>query len=346
MITTQIVAATPTTTYLGVCDPCQRPVRATLTGGNGTDHTPCPDCGQQVRVERLIAVTTEGVCDGRCMGAYEPSCSCPCGGENHGKHFGPRATHEELESAVEAYRAGQARTEAKRTAKRDAERTAAEEWADEHADVIDYLRTARYSDFIESLTDQLDRRGSLSERQVAAVRRGITRDAERAARDAEFRANAKPVPTGKAVQVEGTVLKVDARDGYAYGTSDYVMTVECDGYRVWTRVPKALQGSANLTIRNNYFALVGGRVRFTADITASDRDENFGFAKRPRKAERVFQDRPAVAGDLAIGTSSRDERFEHVGYVAAAWDEDPEGVVRLSYDGYETPVLAESVRVI
>lgn len=48
---------------------------------------PCPSCRSD-RVEvRLIKgnYVEDKPCDGRCMNAIGPSCSCSCGGKNHGR---------------------------------------------------------------------------------------------------------------------------------------------------------------------------------------------------------------------------------------------------------------------
>lgn len=42
-------------------------------------------CGSRGVAKKLEAtIVTERVCNGICMGATGPSCSCSCGGENHG----------------------------------------------------------------------------------------------------------------------------------------------------------------------------------------------------------------------------------------------------------------------
>jgi hypothetical protein len=53
------------------------------------------------------------------------------------------------------------------------------------------------------------------------------------------------------------------------------MTVRDDrGFLVWGSVPAALGGIEQ-----------GDRVQFNATVTKSDRDETFGFFKRPTKAQ-------------------------------------------------------------
>jgi hypothetical protein len=56
-----------------------------------------------------------------------------------------------------------------------------------------------------------------------------------------------------------------------------VMTVKDDrGFLVWGSTPHAIDSVQK-----------GDRVRFVANVERSDRDETFGFFKRPRKAEVV-----------------------------------------------------------
>ena len=79
-----------------------------------------------------------------------------------------------------------------------------------------------------------------------------------------------PCPIGR-VTIVGKVVSVDEKDT-DYGTR-YVMTVRDDsGFVVWGSQPSALDPS------------VGDRIEFTASVERSDRDECFGFFKRPSKA--------------------------------------------------------------
>ena len=79
-----------------------------------------------------------------------------------------------------------------------------------------------------------------------------------------------PCPIGR-VTVIGKVVSVDEKDT-DFGTR-YVMTVRDDtGFTVWGSQPSALD------------PCVGDRIEFTASVERSDRDECFGFFKRPSKA--------------------------------------------------------------
>lgn len=44
----------------------------------------CP-CGRQAVAKWMRTSTTEKTCNSVCMGSTGTSCSCSCGGENHGR---------------------------------------------------------------------------------------------------------------------------------------------------------------------------------------------------------------------------------------------------------------------
>lgn len=117
MIDTYIAS---TNLYLGSCATCDRPYRVDL-GEKATSQQQCVmcpgGCSHTIIVDRLAAVTTTESCDSRCMGATGPSCSCACGGANHGAGWGTTATRLELESAVASLRARQDRLAKQREAR-------------------------------------------------------------------------------------------------------------------------------------------------------------------------------------------------------------------------------------
>lgn len=52
------------------------------TSGNCWFHCPC---GAPAVIKYMkVQMVAERACNGVCMGATGPSCSCSCGGENHG----------------------------------------------------------------------------------------------------------------------------------------------------------------------------------------------------------------------------------------------------------------------
>lgn len=91
--------------YIGGCRSCDRGCRgprgpwvpdsdhalepgAVYFVGNHGAHALCPDHGL-FKVHKLEGEhRPEVFCDARCMGARGPSCSCSCGGRNHGAGWG------------------------------------------------------------------------------------------------------------------------------------------------------------------------------------------------------------------------------------------------------------------
>jgi hypothetical protein len=47
----------------------------------------CRGCGKARRALRVKGKVTEEQCNPKCLSAHGPSCSCSCGGENHGASF-------------------------------------------------------------------------------------------------------------------------------------------------------------------------------------------------------------------------------------------------------------------
>lgn len=129
--------------------------------------------------------------------------------------------------------------------------------------------------FIADVSRKLRQYGELSERQVNAVRAAIIRDAEWAARkEQEEAARAAeimvPVIEGKQ-QITGEVLSLKWQDS-DFGSTLKMLVKDERGFKVWGTVPRSIDPER------------GDRVVFSATITKSDRDESFGFFKRPTKA--------------------------------------------------------------
>lgn len=121
--------------------------------------------------------------------------------------------------------------------------------------------------FIHDVKDRFDRYGNLSERQAYAVVRAFEKEVtERSSEPV-----GSPVVEGKII-VMGEVKRAYHKET-PYG-SRFVMIVEDDrGFRLWGSVPRAVSGVEE-----------GDRVEFSANVEKSDRDETFGFYKRPTKA--------------------------------------------------------------
>lgn len=293
-----IIAEKPTYRFLGTCDDCVRPIAvesATIIGSATT--IPCGQCGKPVTARRLVAVTTEDTCDGSCMSAVGPNCSCGCGGVNHGRSWGVLHTTLEFQDALEAFRAKAAKKEAAREKRAEQARSAAEEYfaewldsldADEKAAVDWVLSDASDSDFLDDMRRiLLPPAKPLTDNQLNACRRIHASSMARKARQELEAATAKPVPLGKNVTVEGEVVSVKPQDsGYGYRSTTYKMLVVGDGWKVWGTVPGNL-ADVNATTADNYFGLKGKRIRFVAEITLKNdgSDPSFGLAKRPKNAE-------------------------------------------------------------
>lgn len=73
--------------HVGRCKPCKRPVRVERSVElNDRAAALCPACNQWRYVSMIRARLAPDVkCSGICRSATGPSCSCSCGGANHGK---------------------------------------------------------------------------------------------------------------------------------------------------------------------------------------------------------------------------------------------------------------------
>lgn len=125
-----------------------------------------------------------------------------------------------------------------------------------------------------SFVSKIRRYGSTSDRFVRAIMRDMARterrEEEKAAQDAER----KPVVEGR-IEITGEVLSTKWQENDFGGRE--VMTVADDrGFLVWGSVPSAISNVER-----------GDRVTFTATVEKSDRDECFGFFKRPSKADFI-----------------------------------------------------------
>jgi hypothetical protein len=85
-----------------------------------------------------------------------------------------------------------------------------------------------------------------------------------------------PCPQGKMV-IEGTILSVKSVDGY-FGATTLKMLVEDDrGFKVYGTTPDVILGQEG--------GLRGRKVRFNASVEPSEKDNCFGYYKRPTKAQ-------------------------------------------------------------
>lgn len=62
-------------------------VRTIVASYKGTFHVAC-ECGGRIDFARVHGIVDASVkCDGRCTRARGQSCTCECGGANHGAHY-------------------------------------------------------------------------------------------------------------------------------------------------------------------------------------------------------------------------------------------------------------------
>lgn len=134
--------------------------------------------------------------------------------------------------------------------------------------------------FLVDVKSRFDRYGNLSEKQAAAVVRAYEK--ESAPKQEEEQGS--PVVEGK-ITVTGEVKKAYHKET-DFG-SRFVMIVQDDrGFKVWGTVPSTLCDIHDLDVDRVLSRCVeeGDRIKFSANVTKSDRDESFGFFKRPTKA--------------------------------------------------------------
>ena len=212
-----------------------------------------------------------------------------------GVTVGVACAHKLSLSSKSEYQRERDRKERHRVAKRDAWRKMDES----HERVYQYLYERvnekldyGHGGFFHDLLHKLNRYGELTEKQTAAVLRAMDRDREKAEqRQAEADAAEGPLVEGRR-EVVGEVLGTKVQDGF-YGDALKMLVREDDGNKVWGTVPQALLDQVyEMDKDDDDFdgtkkLLPGKRVRFTALVLRSDRDEHFGFFKRPTKAEVV-----------------------------------------------------------
>lgn len=133
--------------------------------------------------------------------------------------------------------------------------------------------------FVHSLAWKLEKYGSLSEKQVAAIQRGLDRAKARQA-EAEALKTADPLAEGR-YEIEGEVVSIKS-GSTDYGSWTKMLVKLADGNKVFGSIPDALwsipDGPGTRMVGR------GDRVTFTARVERSGDDEHFGFFSRPTKA--------------------------------------------------------------
>ena len=180
-------------------------------------------------------------------------------------------------------RAAAAKAAATRAAAKEAERAAeVQRWRDEHPAEVAWLEANREDDlFAGSLARQLAAKGTLSVAQTDAIAHCLERQAEQELEDAGEAAAAVTAPKGT-VTVEGEILDGSGRAQpvpLRLRSQDAHPGQHCRTEASTGCGPPSPPGCPN--------AGQGDRVRFVAELTRSESDETFAYAKRPRKAHRL-----------------------------------------------------------
>lgn len=142
--------------------------------------------------------------------------------------------------------------------------------------------------FVADVAARFGRNGYLSEKQAIAVVNSVAKQTMHAERRRIEAATATTCPEGR-IKVTGKVVSTGTKEN-AYGVR-HVMTVRDDrGFKVWGTVPSGLVVPV-LDIEGNRVGIRGldqdDRVEFVGAVTRSDRDETFGFYKRPSCAKVI-----------------------------------------------------------
>jgi hypothetical protein len=134
---------------------------------------------------------------------------------------------------------------------------------------------------IRDMVGKLVQYGNISEKATNYMRALVEkipgrdqRNAERAEKWALEQLTAEACPKGR-VKVEGTVIKTDTRETQ-FGIVEKMLVKSDKGFRVWSTIPAAMPTPER-----------GARVAFTATLTPSTDDPQFGFAKRPTVAREA-----------------------------------------------------------
>jgi hypothetical protein len=146
------------------------------------------------------------------------------------------------------------------------------------------------NEFTDSLLRYLRKHNRLTEGQVNAAMRGINKRREDDA--------ATPVPEGTQT-VTGVVLSIVNKYDPRYDKTTAKMTVRDDrGFKVYGTLPRSLEYSGYLDGVSTG-ANRDDRVTFTAELTRSDRDQAFGFFKRPRDARKLADGEMVAAAEAS-----------------------------------------------
>jgi hypothetical protein len=141
-------------------------------------------------------------------------------------------------------------------------------------EVVEYLENLYDADnnyFLKSLKWNLEKYGMLTTAQVEAFGRVMEQREEAAEAKRNEVVPTTPVTEGRQ-EIEGEVFTVKWQDSF-YGTTQKMGVKLADGNKVYGTVPACIDEVKR-----------GDKVRFTATVEKSDKDEHFGYYKKPTKA--------------------------------------------------------------
>ena len=126
------------------------------------------------------------------------------------------------------------------------------------------------------------RSSSLSLKQWALVKKIAIESTERAARIEEDNKNAKPIPAelleGRNT-FKGEIVCTKEQESM-YGITLKMLVKDERGFKVWGTAPNALWNDHDGSVK-------GMIVQFDAALEVSEKDETFGFYKRPTKVSVI-----------------------------------------------------------
>jgi hypothetical protein len=148
--------------------------------------------------------------------------------------------------------------------------------------VIELIARREDHYILADLAGKFERDANLSTKQLDLVAKLFVqvdeqkaRIVERDAKNAELIAQGVKCPEGRLV-IEGTILSVKSYEN-DYGFQMKMLVQDNSGFKVWSSVP-------------GYRDVVAGmKIRFNAQITPSNDDPLFGFAKRPTKCTVLIE---------------------------------------------------------
>lgn len=179
-----------------------------------------------------------------------------------------------------------ARAAAKFAQERDDADTRWSTFAAEHPEEAAFMK-ASDDQFIKAMVATVEKWNGLTEKQLAAVQRNMVEAAEEARIEALRESGEGEWLSGKAVTIEGEVVKVKSQERGYHGWAWKMLVVSDDGNRYWGTAPESLWRAAGEGEEGTTKQIEGSTIRFIADTERSADDEHFGFFKRPRQLEVV-----------------------------------------------------------